>query len=228
MTDNSPQSHGPVPYLELSQSQGGLVTVEVRQSRRHHQDALVERSLQALRGATERGLVTAAAVLRGSRGKDVAVLTRPATPEPGAGPAVIPDNTLHTVETVDHITGRGFSVIERDSELFHFVNVFKVAPGKRNRMIEYFGHTIPYVRQQPGYVATNLLVSLDGRQAINVGQYESRADFLAIFRQPEVIGAFARGFPKRIMRPIFGWIPEPPRLRLYDLVDVMAAQKQPS
>jgi hypothetical protein len=48
-------------------------------------------------------------------------------------------------------------------------------------------------------------------------------DFLTIFRQPEVTGAFARGYPRRITRPIRGLIAQPPRLRLHGLVHVTGA-----
>ncbi len=213
--------------LELSRDGGGLATVDVRHSRRRDQDALVQRYVRSVSRATERRFVTAAAVLRGTGGRDVAVLTRldpsTAASRPRPGHPVASGSSLHTVEIVDHITDRDFSVIEEGSDLFHFVNVFSVAPGKRDQMVEYFAHTIPYARRQPGYVSTNLLVSANGRQAVNVGQYERREDFLAIVRQPEVIGAFARGYPRRIMRPVLGFIPQPPRLRLYNLVHLAEA-----
>jgi hypothetical protein len=77
----------------------------------------------------------------------------------------------------------------------------------------FFEHTIRIVRVQPGYVSTNLLVSLDDRHAANIGQFKTRQDFLAMTRRPRVLMAFAQQFRRQIVR-------RPPRLRQYDLVDV--------
>jgi hypothetical protein len=56
------------------------------------------------------------------------------------------------------------------------------------------------------YVSANLLISLDGCHAANIGQFQTRQDFQAIFRKPRVTMGFAQG----ILRCI---VPEPPRLR---------------
>lgn len=79
--------------------------------------------------------------------------------------------------------------------------------------MHYFQRLIPIVRVQPGYVSANLLMSLDGRHAVNIGQFQTRQDFQAIFRKPRVAAGFAQG----ILRSI---VPGPPRLRQYDLVAV--------
>ncbi len=56
-------------------------------------------------------------------------------------------------------------------------------------------------------------MSLDGCHAVNIGQFQTRPDFQAIFRKPRVTMGFAQGIFRRI-------IPGPPRLRQYDLVAV--------
>lgn len=211
--------------LELTQNGACPVRLHVFQvAARQQQPSLLADAVRGMeRDWVSRG-IRGGAVLRGLGGKDVAsiaVLSTPVPSEPGDQTAPPPD--LHTVEIVDRLTGERTSLIEENSRLFHFMNVFQVAPGKRDAMIKYFAHTIPYVRRQPGYVSTNLIVSLDGRQAVNVGQYETRRDFLAIFRQPDVIGAFARGFPQRLSPPLLGLLPRAPRLRLYELTGVWAA-----
>jgi hypothetical protein len=209
--------------LTLLEHDTYAVRIDVFQvARPHQQPALVAAMADRVRRDLGDGLINSGAVLRGHGGKDVATVAVTTTPALSAGRR--PD--LYTVEIVDRLSGEKQSIIEQGSPLFHFVNVFQIAPGRRDAMVDYFAHTIPYVRKQPGYVATNLLVSLDGRQAVNIGQYHLREHFLAIFRQPDVLASFARGYPKRIMAPIAGVIPRPPRLRLYDLA--LVADGQPS
>jgi hypothetical protein len=69
-------------------------------------------------------------------------------------------------------------------------------------------------------VSTNLLVSLDARHAVNIGQFKTRHDFLAMLRQPRVLMAFAQAFRRRVTQSVLGIIPKPPRLRQYGLVAV--------
>jgi hypothetical protein len=207
--------------LTLLEHDAKAVRLDVFQvTRPHQQPALVAAMADRVRSDLRDGRIGSGAVLCGHSGKDVATVAVTTTLARSGGDR--PD--LYTVEIVDRLSGEKQSVIEQGSPLFHFVNVFQVASGRRGAMIDYFAHTIPYVRKQPGYVATNLLVSLDGRLAVNIGQYRTRKHFLAIFRQPDVIASFALGYPKRIMAPVAGVIPRPPRLRLYDLALVADGQ----
>jgi hypothetical protein len=92
-------------------------------------------------------------------------------------------------------------------------NVFRLMPSKRDDFVHYFQRLTHIVRAQPGYVSANLLISLDGRHAANIGQFQTRQDFQAIFRNPRVMMGFAQGVLRRI-------VPGPPRLRQDDLVAV--------
>ena len=60
-------------------------------------------------------------------------------------------------------------------------------------MIDHSTHTIPAAQVQPDYIATHLLMNADGTLAVNIGQYDTREDFLAIFRQCLVTAAFQEG-----------------------------------
>jgi hypothetical protein len=207
--------------LTLLEHDTHAVRIDVFQVTQPHQQAgLIAAMVDRVHRDLRDNLINSGAVLRGHGGKDVATIAATTTPTAPAGGR--PD--LYTVEIVDRLSGERYSPIEQGSPLFHFVNVFQIAPGRRDAMVDYFAHTIPYVRKQPGYVATNLLVSLDGSQAVNIGQYHTRTQFLAIFRQPDVLASFARGYAKRIMAPVAGVIPRPPRLRLYDLALVADGQ----
>lgn len=208
--------------IELTQHGLHPVRLHVFQlAARRQQPALLASTISTMETDWHSQRIRGGAVLRGLGGKDVASIAVLSAPTASAGTdGHEPPPDLYTVEIVDRLTGEKSSVIQENSPLFHFVNVFRVAPGKRDAMIRYLAHTIPYVRRQPGYVSTNLIVSLDGRLAVNVGQYETRRHFLAIFRQPEIIGAFARGFPQRLSPAMLAFLPRPPRLRLYELTTV--------
>jgi hypothetical protein len=163
-----------------------------------------------LRRMLDRREAEAGAVFEGAGGRNCVLLAA----IPATSPSADPDLTYHT-EVVDHRHGDPRSVVDREGGLFHFVNVFQVASGRRDQMIEYFEHTIPAVRVQPGYVSTNLIVNESGTRAVNIGQYERREDFLAIFRQVPVLRAFAAGPSYKVMPAVLGLLPRLPRLRLY-------------
>jgi heme-degrading monooxygenase HmoA len=121
---------------------------------------------------------------------------------------------LYRVVLVDCISEHPASRLALSDGLFHFINVFRLTPGKRDAFVRYFERLTQLVRVQPGFVSANLLISLDGCHAANIGQFQTRQDFRqAIFRTPRVTMGFAQGMLRRL-------IPEPPRLRQYDLVAV--------
>lgn len=115
---------------------------------------------------------------------------------------------------VDHISGQKVSRLALSDGLFHFINVFRLTPSKHDEFVHYFERLTRLVRVQPGYVSANLLISLDGGHAANIGQFQTHQEFLqATFRTPRVTIGFAQGVLRRI-------VPGPPRLRQYDLVSV--------
>ncbi|BAZ17438.1 hypothetical protein NIES4071_93170 [Calothrix sp. NIES-4071] len=74
--------------------------------------------------------------------------------------------------------------------------------------VEHFRETIPSVKNEIGYLATNAHLSLDGRHFFNYGQYDTVDHFRAIFSKQDVIQAFAT-FPMQ------GFVPE---LHTYEVV----------
>jgi quinol monooxygenase YgiN len=194
-----------------------LMGLSVFQIDQPHQDTLVQ-----LAGATarQRGAVAGiqgSAIFRAIGKGDVAVLTQwlSQSAYDQAEPTLLkpPKPDLYRVVLVYHITGQAASRIAMEDGLFHFINVFRLTPGKREDFVQYFQHLIPIVGVQPGCVSANLLISLDERHAVNIGQFQTRQDFQAIFRKPRVVLGFAQGVLRRI-------VPGPPRLRQYDLVAV--------
>ena len=124
-----------------------------------------------------------------------------------------PEQDLYQIAVVDHITGQRTSQLALEDELFHFINVFPLRPGKRAAFLDFVARTLPIVRAQPGYISTNMLISLDERHAVNMGQFRTREHWLAMSRRPRVLLAFSQGLRRRIIKRL-------PRFRVYDLIDV--------
>ena len=197
--------------LTPSKRLSGLSVLQIDQP---HQQTLVHAAIATAR----EGGIRSSAVFRGTGGRDVAIFTQWMNREAyDQAPQTLMKplkSDLYQIALVDHISGQGASHLAIEDGLFHFINVFPLAPGKRDDLIDFFEHTIRIVRVQPGYVSTNLLVSLDDRHAANIGQFKTRQDFLAMLRRPRVLMAFAQGLIRRQI------VRRTPRLRQYDLLAV--------
>jgi heme-degrading monooxygenase HmoA len=202
----------------LTLTPGNLLTgLSVFQIDQPHQQTLIHGAMASAREVGSEEGIQSSAIFRGTGGSDVAIFTqwmnRRAYDQAPQMLLKPPEQDLYQIVIVDHITGQGASHLAIEEGLFHFINVFPLAPGKRDDVIDFFEHTIRIVRVQPGYVSTNLQLSLDDRHAVNIGQFKTRQDFLAMTRRPRVLMAFAQGLRRRIVR-------RPPRLRQYDLLAV--------
>jgi hypothetical protein len=195
----------------------GFVGLSVFQIDHPHQSSLTNLATLATKDLrVERG-VTGSAIFRGTAGREVAIFTQwmgmPAYEQ--APPTLLkpPEQDLYQIAIVDHMSGQGTSQLALEDGFFHFINVFPLRPGKRAAFIDFVARTLPIVRAQPGYISTNMLISLDARHAVNIGQFRTRQQWLAMSRRPRVLLAFSHGLRRRIVK-------RPPRLRVYDLVAV--------
>ncbi len=69
------------------------------------------------------------------------------------------------------------------------VNVFTVAPEKREALIELLADGIRRVTsRQPGFVSATIHVSLDGTRVLNYAQWRDRAAYDRLFRDPDMMG----------------------------------------
>ena len=194
-----------------------LMGLSVFQVDQPHQTTLVQTAEVTARHARTDAGMQGSAIFRAIGKGDVAVFTQwlNQSSYDQTEPTLLkpPKQDLYQIVLVDHITGQKASRLALEDGLFHFINVFRLTPGKRDDFVHYFQRLTHLVRMQPGYVSANLLMSLDGCHAANIGQFQTRQDFQAIFRKPRVTMGFAQGILRRI-------IPRPPRLRQYDLVAV--------
>jgi hypothetical protein len=196
----------------------GLTGLSVYQVDQPHQTTLVQTAEATARHARTDASMQSCAIFRAIGKGDVAVFTQwlNQSSYDQTEPTLLkpPKQDLYQIVLVDHITGQKASRLALSDGLFHFINVFRLTPSKRDDFVHYFERLTRLVRVQPGYVSANLLMSLDGYHAVNIGQFQTRQDFqAAIFRKPRVTMGFAQGVLRRI-------VPGPPRLRQYDLVAV--------
>lgn len=196
----------------------GLMGLSVYQIDQPHQATLVQTAEATARHARTDTGMQGCAIFRAIGKGDVAVFTQwlDQRSYEQTEPTLLkpPQQDVYQIALVDHISGQKASRLVLSDGLFHFINVFRLTPSKRDDFVQYFEHLTRLVRVQPGYVSANLLTSLDGCHAANIGQFQTRQDFLqAIFRTPRVTMGFAQGIFRRI-------VPAPPRLRQYDLVSV--------
>lgn len=84
------------------------------------------------------------------------------------------------------------TTISTTNQVVTLINVFTVNPQNQQRLVNLLICAAERImKKQPGYVSTNIHKSFDGMRVVNYAQWQTRADFDAIFRIPEVIQHFA-------------------------------------
>lgn len=192
-----------------------LMGLSVFQIDQPHQKIIVQIAEATSReGGPEEGM-RGCAIFRSLDTGDVAVLTQwvdrsayEQAPQTLLKPI---EEDLYQVALLHHVTGQTTSRLAPDDGFFHFINVFHLAPGRCKDFVDYFQRALPLVSASAGFVSTNVLISLDERHAANIGQFHTRQDFQAIFRNPRILLTFSEPLRRRI---ILGF----PRFRYYDLV----------
>ncbi len=218
MQDEIPATGEKSERHALTLAPGNVLTgLSVYQIDQPHQTTLVQTAEATAKLARTDAGMQGCAIFRAIDKGDVAVFTQwlNQSSYEQTEPTLLkpPRQDLYQIVLVDHITGQKASRLAMEDGLFHFINVFRLTPSKRDDFVHYFEGLTRLVRVQPGFVSANLLMSLDGYYAVNIGQFQTRQDFQAIFRKPRVTMGFAQGILRRI-------VPGPPRLRQYDLVAV--------
>jgi heme-degrading monooxygenase HmoA len=226
MQDEIPSTSEKSARDALTLAPGNVLTgLSVFQVDQPHQTTLVQTAEATARHARTDAGMQGCAIFRAIGKGDVAVFTQwlNQSSYDQTEPTLLkpPKQDLYQIVLVDHITDQKASRLALEDGLFHFINVFRLTPSKRDDFVHYFERLTRLVRVQPGYVSANLLMSLDGYHAVNIGQFQTRQDFQAIFRKPRVTMGFAQGILRRI-------VPGPPRLRQYDLVAVSLFQARQS
>jgi quinol monooxygenase YgiN len=76
--------------------------------------------------------------------------------------------------------------IDPHARLMTLINVFTVAPDRQQELVDLLDQaTQSAMKHQPGFISANIHKSIDGTRVINYAQWQSRADFEAMQRNPE-------------------------------------------
>lgn len=79
------------------------------------------------------------------------------------------------------------ATICEDESVLTLINVFTVDPDDQDELVDCLvSATEAMMADKPGFVSANLHASLDGERVVNYAQWQSRADFEAIFEDPDV------------------------------------------
>jgi len=148
----------------------GLSVFQIDQP--HQQTPVQLAETIAKKGGPEEG-IRSCAIFRSMNTGDVAVLTQwvdrsvyDQAPQTLLKPI---ERDLYQVALLHHVTGQTTSRLATDDGFFHFINVFHLASARRKDFVDYFQRSIPLVSASPGFVSTNVLISLDERHAANMG-----------------------------------------------------------
>lgn len=80
------------------------------------------------------------------------------------------------------------STIAKGSNLLTLINVFIVEPEKQQQLVTVLiDATEQTMKHLPGFVSANIHRSLDGKKVVNYAQWESKAAFEAMIKDPKAI-----------------------------------------
>ena len=78
------------------------------------------------------------------------------------------------------------STIEKGSKILTLINVFTVAPEKQQELVALLiDATQETMKHLLGFISANIHRSLDGKRVVNYAQWESKADFEAMQKNPK-------------------------------------------
>src|SRR6476661_4636676 len=69
--------------------------------------------------------------------------------------------------------------------VFVLINTFAVAPGRQQELLDMLADvTDKVMRDVPGFISANFHKSLDGKRVVNYAQWQTKADFEAMTKNP--------------------------------------------
>ncbi|EFW90509.1 tetracenomycin polyketide synthesis hydroxylase TcmH [Haladaptatus paucihalophilus DX253] len=79
------------------------------------------------------------------------------------------------------------TTIDTETDVTTLINVFTVVPERQDELVDLLADaTEETMRHLPGFVSANIHRSRDGERVVNYAQWESEADYEAIFERPDV------------------------------------------
>src|SRR5580704_14335503 len=90
-----------------------------------------------------------------------------------------------TLSGIDSLTNK--AILDPNGKYLTFINTFTVEPDRAEALIQALKHsTEETFRSKKGFVSVNLHMSRDCKRVVNYAQWQSKEDYNAAFRTPEV------------------------------------------
>ena len=90
-----------------------------------------------------------------------------------------------TLSNIDPIANK--TILDPDGKYLTFINTFTVEPERAEALVEALKHsTEETFRRKKGFISVSLHMSRDHRRVVNYAQWQSKEDYVAAFRTPEV------------------------------------------
>ncbi len=78
------------------------------------------------------------------------------------------------------------TTIQKDRKLLTIINVFTVKPERQEMLLDLLvKNTDDFISASPGFISANFHKSLDGKNVVNYGQWESMEAFQAMLKTEE-------------------------------------------
>jgi heme-degrading monooxygenase HmoA len=78
------------------------------------------------------------------------------------------------------------STISEGQQIITLINIFTVEPKDQQALIDILTEaTEQVISTLTGFISANIHTSLDGKKVVNYAQWKTKADFEAIFENPE-------------------------------------------
>ena len=90
-----------------------------------------------------------------------------------------------TLSSIDSHTNN--TILDPNGKYLTFINTFTVEPDRAEALIQALKHsTEETFRSKTGFISVNLHMSRDHKRVVNYAQWQSKEDYDAAFKTPEV------------------------------------------
>jgi quinol monooxygenase YgiN len=90
-----------------------------------------------------------------------------------------------TLSGIDSLTNK--AILDPYGKYLTFINTFTVEPDRAEALIEALKHsTEETFRSKKGFISVNLHMSRDHKRVVNYAQWQSKEDYDAAFKTPEL------------------------------------------
>ena len=90
-----------------------------------------------------------------------------------------------TLSSIDSLANK--TILDPNGKYLTFINTFTVEPERAEALIQALKHSTEEIfRSKKGFISVNLHMSRDHKRVVNYAQWQSKEDYVAAFKTPEV------------------------------------------